>query len=241
MSFWSRILAVAVLGLSITLLLDKETRGFTGVLAANAYTLVAGAPAPTPLERPDLLTLATLDDCLRGTGHVEGTDAYAAFCEDLASIASPVLPPPLPAQRVEAEPEQMPIRAKKSARLPRAATEAACGSMGEASNGILRVMQHCRVESPVNGTVLYAGLFKGYLGIVILETAKGERVTLAGLGEVRVTRGDKAKKGDVLGLTPAETAPALADAAGDQGDGEGPALLYMTERTSSTRAARPAS
>lgn len=227
MSFWSRIFVVALLFVGATMLINKETRGFTGALAANAYTLVAGAPVPLPLERPPFLARAELDDCLRGVGDAEGSDVYAAFCEDLANLIA--IAPTTPSQP---EPAQAPVRKADSI------NEITCASLSNVPEGMIAVSRHCRVESPVSGIVLYADHFKGYRGIVILETTKGARVTLAGLGEVRVARGDKAARGDVLGITPAKTAPALADAAGE---GEGPALLYMTDRTSSARTARPAS
>jgi hypothetical protein len=227
MSFWNRILIVALLFAGATMLVNKETRGFTGALAANAYTLVAGTPVPLPLERPPFLARAELDDCLRGVGEVEGSDVYAAFCEDLANLTATA--PSTPSQP---EPAQAPV--KKADQI----NETTCTSLSNAPDGMIAVSRHCRVESPVSGIVLYADHFKGYRGIVILETTKGARVTLAGLAEVRVARGDKAARGDVLGTTPAKTAPALADAAGED---EGPALLYMTDRTSGAKAARPAS
>lgn len=227
MSFWSRILVAVLLFAGAMTLINRETRGFTDALAANAYSFVVGTPVPLPLERPPFLARADLNDCLSGVGDAEGGDVYAAFCEDLANLT--VTAPSTPSQP---EPTQPPIR--KADHI----NEITCASLSNVPEGMIAMSRHCRVESPASGIVLYADHFKGYRGIVILETTKGMRITLAGLGEVHVARGDKAARGDVLGITPAKTAPALADAAGE---GEGPALLYMTDRTSGTRTAQPAS
>lgn len=226
MSFWSRILVAVLLFAGAMTLINRETRGFTDALAANAYSFVVGTPVPLPLERPPFLARADLNDCLSGVGDAEGGDVYAAFCEDLANLT--VTAPSTPSQ---AESMQAPVKDTERTQ------ETLCPSLGAAAEGLIALPQYCRVESPASGIVLYADHFKGYRGIVILETTKGTRITLAGLGEVHVARGHKAVRGDVLGSTPAKTAPALADAAG----GDGPALLYMTDRTSGTRTAQPAS
>lgn len=226
MSFWSRILVVVFLFVGAATLINKETLSFTDAVAANAYALVVGTSTPIPLERPPFLARTDLDDCLSGIGDTEGDDVYAAFCEDLANLTL------TPANLSQPESPQTPAR--KNVRVK----EAACASLGNAAEGIIPVQRHCRVESPVSGTVLYADHFKGYRGIVILETTKGARVTLAGLEEVHVTRGDKAARGDVLGITPEKTAPALADTAGS---GDGPALLYVRDRANGARTVQPAS
>lgn len=194
-------------------LILSEWRGETGTLIgdayAGAYAYVAGtAPPPVPLERPPHLALTALGECLRGTGQVEGENAYAAYCADLASLtATPAALPEIMA--------------------------ALCTRTAE-TEGLLPVSEGCRMPSPEAGTVLYAGHFKGYLGVVILETRLG-RVTLAGLAEIAVTRGARIEKGDTLGTAPAATAPALAGAAA--AEGEGPHLLYMRGDATSVPAA----
>jgi len=93
---------------------------------------------------------------------------------------------------------------------------------GEASR-IVAVPPRCEVQSPADAKVLYAGTFKGYLGVVILETGKVDRLTVAGLGNVAVARGDTVRRGAALGSTAASSAPALEDtgAAGET------TLLYV--------------
>ncbi|MBX3506403.1 MAG: M23 family metallopeptidase [Parvibaculum sp.] len=199
---------IAAGGLFLTL---SDWRGETGTLIgdayAGAYAYVAGTTAPPiPLARPPHLALAALGECLRGTGHVDGENAYAAYCTDLASLgAAPAAPPEILA--------------------------ALCMRTAE-SEGLLSVREGCRMPSPLGGTVLYAEHFKGYLGVVILETARG-RVTLAGLAEITVARGARIEKGETLGTAPAATAPAFADAAAE----DGPHLLYMRGDATSVPAA----
>lgn len=90
-------------------------------------------------------------------------------------------------------------------------------------SGLAPVKAGCRIASPVAGTALFADRFKGYLGVVIIETDKGERLTIAGLSLVAAERGARIAAGDMLGAAPAKTAPALADAAA----GEAPFLLLL--------------
>lgn len=227
MSFWSRIVIVLLLFVGATTLINRETRGFTDALAANAYALVARTPVPLPLERPPFLARADLYDCLSGVGDSEEGDVYAAFCDDLANLTAITHPTP-------SQPEAAHAPVKKADNIK----EMRCTDLDNAAEGMIPLQPHCRIESPVSGIVLYADRFKGYRGIVIIETNEGARITLAGFGEVHVARGDRATRGDVLGVTPAKTAPALADAAGA---GDGPALLYMKDRLSSVRIAQPAS
>lgn len=84
----------------------------------------------------------------------------------------------------------------------------------------------CAVQSPADAEVLYAGTFKGYLGIVILDTGRADRLTVAGLGTLDVRRGDRIFRGATIGWMPERAAPALANAAMD-----GDAVLLYVEGT----------
>lgn len=97
---------------------------------------------------------------------------------------------------------------------------------------IVAVPHGCAVQSPVDATVLYAGTFKGYLGVVILETEKQERMTVAGLGHVSVTRGESVARGSKIGTTTRRAAPALASATGTHEA----SLLYVSDRTAAVPA-----
>lgn len=94
------------------------------------------------------------------------------------------------------------------------------------SNRTVIVPPGCAVQSPADAEVLYAGNFKGYLGIVILDTGRADRLTVAGLGTLDVRRGDRIFRGATIGWTPQRAAPALANAAMD-----GDAVLLYVEGT----------
>ncbi len=84
----------------------------------------------------------------------------------------------------------------------------------------------CDVESPADAKVLYAGPFKGYLGIVHSRRRKNcERLIVAGLGEIAVQRGDSIARGATIGATSQTTARRLASA---ETAGEA-ALLYVED------------
>lgn len=102
-------------------------------------------------------------------------------------------------------------------------------------NHIAPVPFNCQIESPIDGTVLYAGNFKGYFGVIILDGGRASQVTLAGLGTIAVGRGDKVKRGTTLGSSAGRVAPALASAAAGMTEA---VLLYVTEPSA---AAGPAS
>ena len=261
-----RILILSVVAL---VALDDDARMMTGTLFHDGYFLVAGHPTPMPLERPPFLAVADLHDCLRGTGAPVSGGAFAEFCADLASFASPAAVAEeaaepvavaqqtvLPMQRIEqrgrqdkdrdgngdkdtmighaaeaAEP-QCTIDGKGAASLrvdgvwvkslPKYVGGSRDTKAGEASR-IVAVPPRCEVQSPADAKVLYAGTFKGYLGVVILETGKVDRLTVAGLGNIAVARGDTVKRGAALGSTSAASAPALENtgAAGET------TLLYV--------------
>lgn len=198
MSFIDRLFMMGLAAAAGLFLFDEERRDLTGHAVSKAYAYVAGSAAPLPLARPPHLALAALGDCLRGTGSIEGDDAYAAYCTDLAGLG--VKPPP----------SATPAPGAASCLLAR-------------TNGLSPVAGGCRAASPAAGTILYADSFKGYLGVVIIETETGERLTIAGLGNITARRGARVAAGDTLGAAPAKTAPALADAA----EGETPSLLVL--------------
>jgi hypothetical protein len=255
MSFTRRIFQVLTLALLMLTVLDEDARTTTGGFLQNGYVYMAGgANTPVPLERPPFLGLADLDDCLRGSARIEGDDAYAAFCADLATFAVksrasgagrkrmamthttvPAAPKSLPSlKRADAETVDCLVDARgvpahrAESIWMRAADDAGdeSGTWSGRPSRLVSVPQRCRVESPSEGTVLYAGFFKGYLGVVIIETAKKERITVAGLGRVSVKREDRIVLGGEIGETSERLAPALAGAA--QGKG-GAALLYVTD------------
>lgn len=93
----------------------------------------------------------------------------------------------------------------------------------------LLVQSACHVESPVKGKVLYAGAFKGYLGVVILHLTSGQQLIVAGLDHISVKRGDPIAAGQILGVTSTARAPALA-AAYQRDELNARSLLYFDMR-----------
>jgi hypothetical protein len=198
MSFTGRLFLLGLTAAAGLFLLDEERRNLTGHAISEAYAYVAGSAPPLPLARPAHLALAALDDCLRGTGRIEGDDAYAAYCADLAGLGAT---PPQAAAPAPGASTCLLVRAKR----------------------LLPVSGGCLAASPVAGTILFAGTFKGYRGVVIIETEKGERLTIAGLDRIIARRGTRIAAGEILGSAPAQTAPALAEAA----TGAAPSLLLL--------------
>jgi murein DD-endopeptidase MepM/ murein hydrolase activator NlpD len=96
----------------------------------------------------------------------------------------------------------------------------------------LLVDSACMVESPVNGKVMYAGEFKGYLGVIIVRLASGQQLIAAGLDRIDVKRGDAVSVGQTLGVTSAALAPALAAAYRRDKADKPRSLLYFDMRNS---------
>ncbi|GEM_PF-1436149 len=250
-----RIVYMVILTVIAFVALDNDKRETARTLVHDGYAAIAGHAPPRPLERPPFLAQASLDDCLRGTATVASdNETYAAFCADLASFAASIVAPDEPEEQEEesgSETEKQEYaRAPEPARAPavqcrvdasgaarintdgiwtsspvREHAGSPPGMRGGRSSRIVLVPQGCDVESPADAKVLYAGPFKGYLGVVILDAGKTERLIVAGLGEVAVQRGDSVTRGATIGATSKSTAPALASA---ETAGEA-ALLYVED------------
>lgn len=227
-----------------SVVLDNDRRIAARTILHDGYTMIAGRAPPLPLERPLFLAQTGLDDCLRGTA-TAGNDTYAEFCADLASFAASVVAPEEPEkdappaivalERPERPVPRCRVDASGAARMnddgvwtsspPRERAGSPPEMRGGKSSRIVLVPQGCEVESPADAKVLYAGPFKGYLGIVILDAGKTERLIVAGLGEIAVQRGDSITRGATIGATSQSTAPALvsAETAGEA------ALLYVED------------
>ena len=235
MSFMARVFIVLFMGAAALVLLDKEARLFANGIVTGGYAYIAGRDVPVPLERPPMLALADLDDCLRGTGRVNGADAYAAFCADLASFMPGELTPIAQGDAMPVEPPEREVADARATGDTQEAGEPFCTAdipaivhrSGGKTSEVVVVPQGCSVQSPAAGKILYAGFFKGYLGVIILEMQSETRLTVAGLGNVSVRRGDEVLAGNEIGVSSETIAPALADAA----DGAGAALLVVADAT----------
>ncbi|MBL8550062.1 MAG: peptidoglycan DD-metalloendopeptidase family protein [Hyphomonadaceae bacterium] len=67
-----------------------------------------------------------------------------------------------------------------------------------------------QVASPVRGTVGYAGPFRSYGHILILNLDNGYAVVLAGMADARKRTGERVEQGEIVGLMPRTADPAPA-------------------------------
>ncbi len=86
---------------------------------------------------------------------------------------------------------------------------------------ILRTQSGAIVTAPAGATVLYAGPFRSYGQLLILNAGDGYHIVLAGLGKVNVSLGQSVLAGEPVG-TMGETR--LASIAGPMGEGSMPEL-----------------
>ncbi|MBX3597851.1 MAG: murein hydrolase activator EnvC [Rhizobiaceae bacterium] len=77
------------------------------------------------------------------------------------------------------------------------------------------------VTAPVDGTVLYAGPFRSYGQLLILDAGDGYHIVLAGLGRIAVMQGQAVLSGEPVGTMKDSK---LASAASDLPEGAGPEL-----------------
>jgi len=75
---------------------------------------------------------------------------------------------------------------------------------GGAEQGVtLAAKSRSDVKAPYNGRVDFAGPFRDYDRVVILNVGEGYFLLLTGLGNIIVETGDQVKTGDILGALPA--------------------------------------
>ena len=81
---------------------------------------------------------------------------------------------------------------------------------GIRSKGIMiSTRANAQVVSPYDGTVLFAGPFRGYGRLVIIEHGDGYHTLLAGLGRLDTSVGQSLLAGEPVGIMVAETKPTL--------------------------------
>ncbi|MBI1186105.1 MAG: peptidoglycan DD-metalloendopeptidase family protein [Alphaproteobacteria bacterium] len=83
-------------------------------------------------------------------------------------------------------------------------------SAGHASEGLsLRTVESGPVTAPANATISYAGLFRSYGQILILDLDNGYVIVLAGMARTLVQTGERVQAGQVVGRMPDTSAPEL--------------------------------
>jgi len=76
-------------------------------------------------------------------------------------------------------------------------------SYGKGEKGLtFRGVASDRVKSPYNGRVEFAGPFKDYEQVVILNVGENYFLLLTGLGRLAVNTGDRITRGDIIGALP---------------------------------------
>lgn len=100
------------------------------------------------------------------------------------------------------------------------------GTGGTLMGDILRTQSGAIVTAPADGTVLYAGPFRSYGQLLILDAGDGYHIVLAGMERISVSLGQSVMAGEPVG-TMGETRVASIAALGD---GEAAPELYVEIR-----------
>ena len=81
---------------------------------------------------------------------------------------------------------------------------------GATSKGIvIRTRAGAQVISPYDGTVLFAGPFRGYGQLIIIEHGDGYHTLLAGMGRLDTSVGQTLLAGEPVGIMVAQSKPTL--------------------------------
>ena len=81
---------------------------------------------------------------------------------------------------------------------------------GATAKGItIRTRANAQVISPYDGTVLFAGAFRGYGRLVIIEHGDGYHTLLAGIGRLDTSVGQSLLAGEPVGIMVAQSQPTL--------------------------------
>lgn len=100
------------------------------------------------------------------------------------------------------------------------------GSGGTLQGDIVATHSAAIVTAPVNGVVLYAGPFRSYGQLLILNAGDGYHIVLAGMGRISVSQGQSVLAGEPVGQM-GETRLASAVAFAEEGSSPG---LYVEFR-----------
>lgn len=185
---------------------DRRTRLAALETRQRLASRSAGGAAAREAER----ALALAEEARDLDGLVDRLDAAGSLRETLAALPGPVMRPPRPAQStvlaseaVEAEPTHLPGR--DDFQLPVVGrTIAGFGQVsggGSRSDGVsLAPLGGAQVVSPGAGRIAFAGPFRGFDRIVIVEHPGGFTSLVTGLGRVDVQVGDQVVGGAPLGV-----------------------------------------
>lgn len=134
-------------------------------------------------------------------------EADGALRESLAALPGPVLPPSRPGEVLRVVDAPSPLAAAQSPRLPwimpvsgRLVTGYGEKSPTGLTTGVsLAAAGGAQVVSPADGRVAFAGPYRGYGRIVIIEHSGGWTTLVTNLGQIAATVGEKVLQGSPLG------------------------------------------
>jgi len=132
-------------------------------------------------------------------------------------------------------PANMALVAAGSARLPVAgAVTRAYGSEDSAGNHArgITIFTPARavVNAPRGGQIVFAGAFRSYGQVVIIEIAEGQHILLTGLGSINVSEGENVSAGEPVGHMPDEASALYLETRKD-GEPVDPNAFGLTQST----------
>lgn len=166
------------------------------------------SPADELMEEPP--SPVNLSDCLRGRQPAHWPHAYRHICADLVPASVAKLPIPSEKSRPRA-PQKSHTNDDRVESAPLCFSDKRTAIMrGKDLSGIaITFPTPCSLHVPISGTVIYAGRFQGYSGVVIIEAKERRKLIVAGLSEIYVRRGEKIYGATSIGKAGQEFAPAL--------------------------------
>lgn len=165
-------------------------------------------------DRQEERALAYAEEARDLDGLVERIDAAGSLRDELAALPGPVIRPARPSQaRAPGTATRLPNPTRQSARSPAGLrlpvdgrTLRGFGSVdrsGSRSEGLLiRASGGAQVVTPAPGRIAFAGPFRGYGRIVIVEHPQGWTSLITGLARTDVTVGEELTEGAPLGVAP---------------------------------------
>lgn len=134
-------------------------------------------------------------------------EADGALRQSLAALPGPVLPPSRPGEVLRVVDAPSPLAAAQSPRLPwimpvsgRLVTGYGEKSPTGLTTGVsLAAAGGAQVVSPADGRIAFAGPYRGYGRIVIIEHSGGWTTLVTNLGQIAATVGEKVLQGSPLG------------------------------------------
>ncbi|MBO9622113.1 MAG: peptidoglycan DD-metalloendopeptidase family protein [Sphingomonas sp.] len=138
---------------------------------------------------------------------METIGAAAQIQSELAALPGPLPRPPAAGETAKPLPRHAPAyRLPVAGRVVTGLGEVS--ATGVRARGLtLECAPNAPVAAPAAGRVLYAGPFRAYGGVVILDHGHGWTTLVAGLGRIAVRVGDQLRQGSPIGRASAGDAP----------------------------------